>query len=312
MTPLDLYGRARQDRAFRVLKPVVDAHVWLSRRSVRRHRAVHPVDRDLLLEVVDRRTEAEGVVSLRLASGADLPAWQPGCHVDVELPSGECRQYSLCGDPADRTSYRIAVRLAGKASTEIHTSVHVGSKLVVRRPRTAFPLVPGPALFLAGGIGITALLPMHHRTGHPLVYVGRSRASMPFLSELPDARVLEGRREVSTLLEGLHPQTHVYVCGPPAMIDAVRAAWQGPVHYERFSPPPVVAGTPFTVQLGATGPVVEVGADETALTAVRRVLPDVRYSCQQGFCGTCRVPVLGSTVDSMLLCTDRRQAVLDL
>lgn len=104
------------------------------------------------------------------------------------------------------------------------------------------------------------------------------------------------------------------------MIDGVRSAWAGPARFERFSPPPVVGGRPFEVQLGAGGPVVEVAAGESALTALRRVRPDVAYSCGQGFCGACRVRVRSGAVerhggapseqDSMLVCVSRPRAAV--
>ncbi|OLR90021.1 PDR/VanB family oxidoreductase [Actinokineospora bangkokensis] len=319
MTPPDLYGRPRPDRMYRLLEPVVAAHLWLSRRGVRGFRPPRPVDRDLPVRVVDRRAEADGVVSLRFAArrGA-LPPWRPGCHVDVVLPSGQVRQYSLCGDPGEDT-YRIAVRLVGAGSREVHTALGVGTDLVLRGPRTAFPLVgPGPFLFIAGGIGITPLLPMLRTTADwRLLYAGRSRATMPFLDELaqhgPRVRVIEGQPDVPALLAGVAPHTQVYACGPPPLVDAVRAAWPGPLHSERFSPPPLVDAEPFTVRLGRSGPVIPVSGTETALTAVLRERP-LRYSCRQGFCGTCRVGVLDSDVDSMLLCTDRPagETTLDL
>ncbi|WP_084176308.1 PDR/VanB family oxidoreductase [Actinokineospora spheciospongiae] len=321
VAPPDLYGRARPDRMYRLLRPVVAAHLWLSKRSVRRGRPVPVVDRDLPVVVSDRRVEADGVVSLTLTapSGDPLPPWRPGCHLDVRLPSGLRRQYSLCGDPADRASYRIAVRLVGEGSGEVHSAVRVGTPLVVRGPRTAFPLVgPGPHLFIAGGIGITPILPMlRAATDWHLVYAGRSRATMPFLAELEPhgdrVTVLTGVPAAPELLTRARPGTAVYACGPPPMLDAIKAHWSGALHCERFSPPPVVDGEPFELQLGPGGPVVPVAADESALTALRRARPQTVYSCQQGFCGTCRLNLV-STTDSMLVCTDRRpgRVVLDV
>ncbi|WP_235926073.1 PDR/VanB family oxidoreductase [Actinokineospora pegani] len=317
--PPDLYGRDRPDRMFGLLRPVAAAHLWFSRRGVRGHRPVPAVDRDLPLTVVDRRLEAVDVVSLTLASGSDLPPWEPGCHLDVRLPSGLRRQYSLCGDPADRRTYRIAVRRVGEASAQVHSSVRIGDPITVQGPRTAFPLVgAGPHVFVAGGIGITPLLPMLRASpaGY-LVYCGRSLDSMPFLDELADlrdrVRVLTGIPSAEEILSSAPAGASVYACGPPPMLDAVRAAWSGPVHFERFSPPPIVDGDPFEVQLGAGGPVVPVSGVESALTALRRVRPETVYSCGQGFCGTCRVRVL-STDDTFLPCTERAtgRVVLDL
>lgn len=323
----------------------------------------HPVRHagfDLQLRVAERRLLAEDVVQLTLTDRADpsrlLPSWHPGAHLDVILPSERLRHYSLCGDPRDRAAYRIAVRRIADGdggSAEIHDTVEEGSILHVRGPRNAFRLVDAPAyLFVAGGIGITPILPMVRTVaarGRPwrLVYLGRSRATMPFLDELaaqPGGDVLvhtddgDGFADVAAILGELHalpPVPDLYVCGPPALMDATRQLMRAvdpmaPVFSERFSALPVVGGEPFCVELARTGATVEVAADETALAAIRRVLPDVRYSCQQGFCRTCACRVLDGAVehrdrrvltgaeraDSMLICVSRAKRggrlVLDL
>jgi ferredoxin-NADP reductase len=335
--PPDLYGRARTDRLLRALVPVVAAYRGLSARGTRGQPPVRAVARDLAVEVRAVTAEADGVVSLVLAdpAGSPLPAWAPGCHVDVLLPSGTLRQYSLCGDPRDRRSYRIAVRLVGEGSAEAH-GLGVGTRLVLRGPRNAFPFLHrGPCVFIAGGIGITPILPMARAASRDwrLVYTGRTRGAMPFLGELASlgaGRVTvladdeHGLPTADALLAGVPDGAAVYCCGPVPMIELVKAAWSGPLHVERFSPPPVVDGRPFELQLGRGGPVVPVAAEETALAALRRARPDVAYSCRQGFCGTCRVGVLSGTVehrgrrsseeDSMLVCVSRAEGrvVLDV
>ncbi|MFD9647103.1 ferredoxin reductase, partial [Streptomyces sp. NPDC059082] len=137
--------------------------------------------------------EAEGVLGLLLGdpSGAALAPWEPGAHLEVTLPSGTVRHYSLCGDPADRTTYRLGVlrEPGGRGgSEELHTSVGEGTVLDVRGPVNRFPLVPAERyLFVAGGIGITPLLPMVRSlpTGSwSLLYGGRSLASMAYREEL--------------------------------------------------------------------------------------------------------------------------------
>lgn len=115
------------------------------------------------LLITERTTPADGVVQLRL-EGPDLPPWQPGAHLDLVLPSGLVRQYSLCGDPADTGSYTVATRLAedGRGgSREVHAVLHEGAEAEVRGPRNRFPLADAPAhVLVAGGIGITPILPM--------------------------------------------------------------------------------------------------------------------------------------------------------
>ena len=279
----------------------------------------------MAVTVIGRRlvaTDAD-VVELTLTStdGAKLPGWHAGAHIDVHLPSGQTRQYSLCGDPRREYEYRIAVRLipgGGGGSAEAH-GLGVGQTVEISAPRNAFMMpLPGSGSradrirFIAGGIGITPILPMARlaeRLGVPwsLRYTGRHRASLPFLDELlafgDKVRVRtddeHGLPSAAELLDGVDETTAVYVCGPPAMIEMVRRH-VGPdveLHVERFSPLPVVDGMPFELELAQTGEIVEVAGDQSALAALRAVRPNIGYSCQQGFCGTCIQQVLGGDVE---------------
>lgn len=288
----------------------------LSAVSGRRRPPVREIDRDLAVEVRAVTVEGDDVVSIVLgrADGTPLPLWRPGCHIDLVLPSGRVRQYSLCGSPAERETYRIAVRRieqGGGGSVEAHR-LRPGDRVVVRGPRNAFPFVAAPAyLFVAGGIGITPILPMVRQAAArgadwTLVYTGRTRASMPFLDELlaldpdrvhvwPDDE--RGVPDARSIVAAAPSGAPLYVCGPPAMIAAVRAENVAALHYERFSPAPVVGGAPFDLLLTRTGDTVHVAADESALTALRRVRPAIAYSCQNGFCGTCPVRYTAGTVE---------------
>lgn len=282
-----------------------------------------PVRREHDVVIASITPEAEGVVSVRLVAedGGLLPSWQPGAHLDVVLPSGRLRQYSLTGPPGERDGYTIAVRRideGGGGSVEVH-GLEVGARLRIRGPRNAFPFIAVDRyFFVAGGIGITPIRPMiadavARDADWRFVYTGRTRASMPFLAEVerlaveypgrvhvrPDDEfgVPDGRAILDLAPDG----AALYTCGPPPMIDAIRAEIPAEnistLHYERFSAPPVLGGEPFTVVLARTGRVVPVGAEVSALAAIRTVLPDVAYSCQQGYCGTCPVTVLGGEVD---------------
>lgn len=270
------------------------------------------------------KPEAEDVVSVTMSAPdrSPLPRWQPGCHVDLVLPSGTRRQYSLCGDPADRTTYRIAVRKLGAGSREVHALTE-GDVVTVRGPRNAFPFIQAPGyLFVAGGIGITPILPMvravRDKDWH-LVYCGRTRASMPFIGELaeldpariwirPDSEFgvpVSGRELLTRALPG----TPVYCCGPPKMIAGVRVERRTGLHFERFAPPPVIGGRPFEIELRRTGTVLGVPADRTALDVVAGAVPGVGYSCRQGFCGTCTTKVLdGDVVHNDRVLTDEERA----
>ena len=299
-----------------------------------------PRTRALKLRVAARETVAEGVVQLRL-EGRDLPRWEPGAHIDLVLPSGLVRQYSLCGDPADRSAYTVATRLVedGRGgSREVHEQVRVGAELEVRGPRNRFPLVEAPAyVFVAGGIGITPVLPMLRAlpegANWRLLYAGRTRESMPFLDEIENlgadrVTVVSGRPELGSLLTELPEGTVVYCCGPEGLMAAV-AERLPDVRLERFAPRAKLGGdATFEVELRRSGRTLTVSADSSVLAAVRAELPNTLYSCEQGFCGTCQQRVLEGEVehrdelltdaeraDSMLICVSRARSerlVLDL
>ncbi|MEV0762390.1 PDR/VanB family oxidoreductase [Nocardia sp. NPDC050435] len=284
----------------------------------------HGFDLDAVVETV--RTEAADVVSLTLRARdlRTLPSWRPGSHLDVFLPSGRQRQYSLCGDPRDRRRYRIAVRRLDDGdggSREMH-ALRTGDTVRIRGPRNAFTYIGNAPsyLFLAAGIGITPILPMAWEAGERgrLVYLGRSRSSMPFLRELPlDAEIRPddeyGVPDIPALLAKAEPGAAVYVCGPPPVLEAAqrhlfRINPTASLHTERFSALPVTDGREFDLRLARSGLTVRVGSRETALDALRRAHPGVVYSCRQGFCGTCKVGVRSGAVDhrDRLLTADER------
>ncbi|MEU9665873.1 PDR/VanB family oxidoreductase [Streptomyces bobili] len=301
-----------------------------------------PRSRTLRLLLASRETVAEGVVQLRL-EGRGLPGWEPGAHLDLVLPSGLVRQYSLCGDPADSSSYTVATRLVegGRGgSREVHEQLREGMEIEVRGPRNRFPLVDAPSyVFVAGGIGITPILPMLRSLPDGaewrLLYCGRTRASMPYLEEvvqLGAGRVTvvaedeDGRPGLDALFAQLPERAAVYCCGPEGLLTAV-ARRVSDVRFERFAAG-VASGGAFEVELRRAGAVLTVGADSSVLATVRAELPDTAYSCEQGFCGTCRQRVLEGEVehrdewltdaergDSMLICVSRSRSdrlVLDM
>ncbi len=340
--PVDLYGRRDHDRLGSVLcgvRKVFDGFNSVSRWEPSR---IAPVRRTRSAVVARREFVAPDVVALTLADpdGGLLPSWTPGGHIDVVLPSGRRRQYSLCGPPERRTDYRIAIRRiadGGGGSIEMHDGFRVGDRLTFEGPRNAFYLgtAEREVLFVIGGIGVTPILPMMRvaqRRGIDwrAVYAGRSREYMPLLDEVlsvaPErVRVWaddeHGRcAAVDELLAGAGPATAVYVCGPSGMLEAVRHARNehanAPLHYERFSPPPV-DGTPFELELARSQCVLQVPANRSALDVMRDHDPSTPYSCQQGFCGTCKVKVLAGQVDhrgrmavdgdEMLVCVSRAE-----
>ena len=300
--------------------------------------------RSLTLVVAGRQVVArdENVVALTLtaADHSALPPWHPGAHLDIHLPSGRVRQYSLCGDPTVRSQYRIAVRRipgGGGGSIEVHDGLPVGSTVTTSGPRNAFPLsVPGfgsptrRLRFIAGGIGITPILPMlgmaeRLSVDWSMVYVGRSAESIPFLDEVrrfgDRIRIrtddVDGVPCAEDLLGECPDGTTVYACGPADMLTVIRQRLIGrddvELHFERFAAPPVLDGEPFSVTVASSGQRVDVAADETLLAALRRAGVSAPYSCQQGFCGTCRVRVADGLVqhrDSLLTTPERDSGMM--
>ncbi|MEV4050315.1 PDR/VanB family oxidoreductase [Amycolatopsis sp. NPDC049688] len=267
--------------------------------------------------LVDRKEVlADGVVALTLRSpgGGSLPPWEPGAHIDLVLP-GFVRQYSLCGDPADASAYRVAVlrETAGRGgSAYVHDSLLAGDRVRVEGPRNHFPLVAAERyLFLAGGIGITPILPMLDevaRAGRPwqLVYGGRTRSSMAFTSELSvhGDRVSfrpqdeHGLLDLPALLASAGPETAVYCCGPEPLLAAVEALGPPDLHVERFTAQPDTGPrTAFEVELAGSGRVLPVPADRSILEVVEEAGVPVLSSCREGTCGTCETGVLGGEPD---------------
>lgn len=279
-----------------------------------------PGDSPTQLTILDHVDQvAEGVVSLVLR-GADGPLapWEPGAHVDLRLPNWLTRQYSLCGDPADRERYRIAIRherLSRGGSEYVHLFLRTGRTLEVSLPRNNFPLAPAPEyLFLAGGIGITPLLPMMRAAvdagaAATLVYAGKSGKTMPFADELRAsfgdrvhlvATEEQARPDYAALADALNPGALVYCCGPASMLDAAETAFPaGRLHLERFQPvaktfPPDKAFEAVCVRSGQTVPV---SADESLLDALNYAGLPVASGCREGVCGSCELTVLDGELE---------------
>jgi ferredoxin-NADP reductase len=279
------------------------------------------------LRVEEILPETERVVSVILADpmGGALPSWDPGSHIDILLPSGRIRQYSLCGDLHDDRSYRLGVLLETYehgASKELHSKDLVGQLLTIREPRNLFPLEYATRyLFLAGGIGITPILSMlqwaeEHDRPWKLLYGARSQASMAFSDEVLARQggsvdlVVEdecGLPEFREAVEAAPLGTHVYACGSDAMLETVLDCEgcgipAGAVHVERFSPlggasaAMLRTGIPFQVELRRSGTVLDVPQNRSLLSVLRDVVA-VPYSCELGNCGGCEVDVLDGIPD---------------
>jgi ferredoxin-NADP reductase len=277
------------------------------------------IEREVL--VTGRTEVADGVVAVDLAAanGRDLPPWTPGSHIDLILPDGSERQYSLCGDAADRSTWRCTVLLepAGRGgSAWIHEELLVGQRLRARGPRNHFAFDPAagqPALFIAGGIGITpfvAMVTAAQASGvdWTLKYAGRSQSTMAFATEMQEfgrTRVqlyssADGERmDLAALRAATPDDTAVYACGPTRLLDAVEALWPD-VHLERFEAKefqaPVWAG-PFELELALSGLTVTVEPERSILDVVEENDILVISSCRKGTCGSCETPIVAGEVE---------------
>jgi cytochrome P450/ferredoxin-NADP reductase len=288
------------------------------------------------VRVEGKEEVADGVVALTLRppAGGPLPAWSPGAHVDLILDGVPTRQYSLCGDPADHHAWRLGVlrdEAGGGGSRFVHDRLRAGDTVRVRGPRNNFELLDSPRyLFIAGGIGITPVLPMIAAAsaagaGWRLLYGGRRRASMAFLPELAryGDRVTvspqdeAGLLDLDTWLGTPQPGTLVYCCGPEPLLAAVEErcrAWPPrTLRVERFSARPLTApvrAEAFDVELARSELRLTVPPDRSILDVVEEAGVGVLSSCAEGTCGTCETAVLSGLPDhrDSVLTEEEREA----
>ncbi len=284
------------------------------------------------VRVVDVRDEATDIKSFALAPvhRRELPAYAGGAHTIVQLPDGTRRTYSLCGDPGDRSTYRIAVLREPDSrggSIYLHDRVRLGDELWASHPQDDFALDPAAErhVLIAGGIGITAMLAMLHDVppGAPaeLHYCVRSQEHAAFLDELAALparlRLYRGDRgerlDVAGLLRARPPGAQVCCCGPQRLMDAVRAAttdWpQGTVRFEPFGGVTAGAaqGEPFDVELVASRRRVHVPADRSLLQVLREAGVTVESACEAGICRSCKVQLLEGEPIHRDLCLSREE-----
>ncbi|MEZ2408907.1 2Fe-2S iron-sulfur cluster-binding protein [Bosea sp. RCC_152_1] len=254
------------------------------------------------------------IFELRHPRRPALPAFEAGAHVDIHLPDGRVRQYSLFGDARDRSHYAIAVKreVDGRGGSNwLHDHVAAGQELPVSAPRSHFGLSSeaGSHLLLAGGIGITPMLAMARVLAacggdFALHYFARSRSLAPLLQEiaecLPAQRVHlhfddepSTRVDIAAVAASQPGDAHLYYCGPPGFMGALRTAaadWpEERVHFEAFQPAydENFVPEPFSVKLRSTGQVLDVPADASVLAVLRAAGVQVFASCENGVCGSC-------------------------
>lgn len=275
---------------------------------------------------IDYREDAAlGVVELHLASTGQepLPTYEAGAHVDVHVKSGVVRQYSLTGDPNNRSRYRLGILLEPDSrggSASVHSEFEAGTSIRIGRPRNNFPLQADAtySVLFAGGIGITPILAMAYtlesQSAHwELHYCGHAEDRLAFIEELAQfgdkvklhiGKSRSYRAKVfSSAFEKPSAAQHAYVCGPNGFIDAVvqvadEQGWQlTNVHVERFGAEVDTDGAPFAVVAQKSGKTFEVSPGETIASQLALHGIDVEMSCQSGVCGTCLTNVVSGTPD---------------
>lgn len=264
---------------------------------------------------------------LRAPSGGTLPPFEPGAHIDVHVPGGRLRQYSLCGLASQHNHYQIAVQrdVQSRGGSEaLCAGLHEGDLVEISEPRNHFRLVPAQStLLLAGGIGITPLICMAeylHEHGAPfeLHYCAQAPSRTAFRARIAAAAYRAqtffhfddgdaGQKlDIDSVLRSPHTNRHLYVCGPPGFLEFVRErarhlGWGGDnVHYEYFAPPASTGQgepTSFEVASARSGRATIVGKDESIIDALARVGIDIPRSCEVGVCGTCLTGVIEGTPD---------------
>jgi vanillate O-demethylase ferredoxin subunit len=283
----------------------------------------------LSVRVARKVVEAQDICTFELvaADGRALPAFSAGSHIDLQLPGGFTRQYSLCNDPTESHRYLIGVLrdpASRGGSIALHEQVSEGDLLTISAPKNHFPLAHDAKrhLLLAGGIGITPILCMAERlaiTGadFELHYCTRSRERTAFRGRIAasafahrvafhfDDGAPEQRLDLAALLAQPQPGTHLYVCGPKGFMDAClggarERGWaEAQLHYEFFSADvsPQARDGAFEVMLASSGRVVVVPKDRTVVQALAAAGVEVQTSCEQGVCGTCLTRVLEGVPD---------------
>ncbi|WP_434697645.1 oxidoreductase [Pseudomonas sp. Z1-14] len=295
------------------------------------------------VQVAARTIETPDICSYELTSidGQPLPAFTAGAHIDVHLPDGLVRQYSLCNHPEERHRYLIGVLRDPSSrggSRSLHEQIQPGARLLISEPRNLFALAPAAqgSLLFAGGIGITPILCMAEHLAQSgaafaLHYCARSRDRAAFVERLEqspyaDRVFLHFDEEPATALDAVRilaspsADLHLYVCGPGGfmqhILDTAKAqGWREPnLHREYFAAAPIdtTGDGRFSVKLASSGQVFEVPADRSVVQVLESHGIEVPISCEQGVCGTCLTRVLEGVPDHRdMFLTEAEQACND-
>jgi vanillate O-demethylase ferredoxin subunit len=290
--------------------------------------------------VVQRRQEqGHGVLVLDMVSadGRELPPFEAGAHVDLHLGEGVVRQYSLAGNPGERTVYRLGILKDPNSrggSVAAHARLQEGTEVRIGVPRNHFPLAMEAerSVLIGGGIGITPMIAMAHALfdagkAFALHYCGRTRSACAFLDELAagpfadrlhphfDDGAAAQRLDLAAALGAVTPGTHVYVCGPTGFMDWVIAEAgrlgfpSAQIHKEYFQVEADTRGGAFDVVAKRSGRTVRVAEGQSIVDALATVGIKVAMSCEQGVCGTCLCNVLDGVPDHRdVFLTDEEKA----
>ncbi|MBD1589803.1 PDR/VanB family oxidoreductase [Pseudomonas typographi] len=281
----------------------------------------------LMARVHTLQLEAEGIISVELKpapGAADFPAFEPGAHIDLHLPNGLVRSYSLFNTPGEHNRYQVGIlrdRKSRGGSAFVHTELRVGTTLPISAPRNHFALELGAShsVLVAGGIGITPIFCMYRQLlaagrSVQLVYCARTRseaALLQALAELPGPAHYHfddeqgAAPDLAALLAGQPADSHFYCCGPTPMLDAFERTCEAlgypHAHIERFAaaelPPAADAQATYEVELKRSGSVLEVGPGLNLLDVLLEAGCDIEHSCREGVCGSCETRVIDGEVD---------------
>lgn len=281
----------------------------------------------MTVRVASLTVEAEDIVSLELlpSDGKELPPFSAGSHVDVELPNGMIRQYSLCNDSSEQNRYQIAVLLDPETrggSASVHRDIKANQIIKISQPRQNFPLVDAKySILIAGGIGVTPLLSMAERLARTnasfeMHYCTRSESRTAFTQRIRAASFVDRvnfhhddgeptqRFDIESVLAEGNSDSHIYVCGPRGFMDFVINSAKGrgwsneQIHFEYFAGEESSAeNTYFKVKIFTSGKIFDIPADRSIVAVLSENGVEIPVSCEQGVCGTCVTRVLEGVPD---------------
>jgi vanillate O-demethylase ferredoxin subunit len=281
-----------------------------------------------LYDVVVKNRHVEGgniaVMEFESATSATLPKVEAGAHIDVHLPNGMVRQYSLCQNPNDEGKFRLGILRDPESrggSVSAFDEIKDGMQIQVSEPKNLFPLLKAKhSVLIGGGIGITPLITMAYQlasegTSFELHYCGASPENCAFVDEIKNGELVkyttfhfksEGashRAFFESAIKNIDLESHIYTCGPVGFMDwVINLATthdfpEQQIHKEYFQVETDTSGDSFEVVAERSGKIIMVEAGETILQALAKEGIEIEMSCEQGVCGTCMCDVIEGEPD---------------